>query len=122
MKELEVAIGEASSIEDARGQNQSQPQTLRKRGRPRKIVVEKTDGGDQLAAGVDAEAAAEESLEKALEKNKSSEELEGREFAHVDSSSACTTWITKEDGVSSQEVELFRSRKARRKSKPRKSC
>ena len=41
-KEVEVAIGEASSMgEDERGQNQSQPQIIRKRGRPRKIVEKK---------------------------------------------------------------------------------
>lgn len=111
-KELSVAIAEAASKGGDTGQQQeiTQPQAPRKRGRPRKVVVETES----------------EEKKKVVEEPKDQPPASTVEEQHGSASaSACTRIFTKEEGVLFEDIQLpkeepSRSR-ARRKSKPRKS-
>ncbi|XP_027332637.1 uncharacterized protein LOC113847617 [Abrus precatorius] len=107
IKELSVAIGEASSTIDEMGQQQQQPppQAPRKRGRPRKIIVKMESEEEK------AQAIAAQGTESSTEKGSTKEE-EG-------ASETCMR-ITKQEVMQLPKGEPSRSR-ARRKSKPRKS-
>ncbi|KAK7291190.1 hypothetical protein RIF29_06133 [Crotalaria pallida] len=117
MKELSVAIAEASStIDETVLQPQPQPpQAPRKRGRPRKIIlrVESEEKKSQViieqpAASITTQGGIESSMEK------------GEVNLEVQHEGASCTRVTKQEDVQVQKGEPSRS-KARRKSKPRKS-
>ncbi|CAL0327026.1 unnamed protein product [Lupinus luteus] len=110
MKELSVAIAEASFIQGAEtGQQEIQPQLPRKRGRPRKIIAMEANQEKKIDA-------AEKGTENTMKKEEQEEEEEEEE-----SIAACISFNSKE-----KEFQLItkgdpsRSR-VRRKSKPRKS-
>lgn len=114
-KELSVAIAESSSL-DAEGQQQ--PLTPRKRGRPRKIIAEKTEVEE-----VEEEIAAQEEEAHDVEggdskKVTTSDEKEQGQPSKMKEDA--TTMTTAAASSSKKQLSAPRSR-ARRKSKPRKS-
>ncbi|CAL0305833.1 unnamed protein product [Lupinus luteus] len=109
MKELSVAIAEASSIQGGeKGEHEIQSQTPRKRGRPRKIIVMERSQEKKIEAIEEAEKSRESSMKK-------EEEQEEEE-----SGAACISINRKEEEIQLPKEEPSRSR-VRRKSKPRKS-
>lgn len=128
-KALSVAIAEASSTGDETLQ-QPQPQTPRKRGRPRKII-EKPESHDkkeeQLTSGEAEEAPTETQLKKVKAGDEERQEQHEHQLEHQqlkgEGSSAYMVSTKKEEDQSAKMEgprEPPRSR-ARRKSKPRKS-
>ncbi|OIV89802.1 hypothetical protein TanjilG_30551 [Lupinus angustifolius] len=113
MKDLSVAIAEASSIEVGAemGQQEIQPQPPRKRGRPRKIIVMETNQEKKIEA---AEKATENSMKKEEQPQQQQEE----------SIAACMSINNtkeKEFQLIITKGEPSRRSRVRRKSKPRKS-
>ncbi|OIW03488.1 hypothetical protein TanjilG_14713 [Lupinus angustifolius] len=107
MKELSVAIAEASSTIDETLQQQQQSQPLqapRKRGRPRKIIVRMENHEEKKAQGIDS----------SMEKVEANEKVQ-----HEHEESSCIR-VTEQEEIQLPKVEPSRS-KARRKSKPRRA-
>lgn len=102
-KEVWAAIAEASTTID----EQQQPQTSRKRGRPRKIVVKMETSEEQR----EADSIGNNTREDSMEKEEKNEETEKE-----------TCMVKKEDEIEVPKgVVSCRSSRARRKSKPTKS-
>ncbi|KAE9603574.1 hypothetical protein Lal_00002285 [Lupinus albus] len=118
MKELSVAIAEASSIQGAeKGQEHVQSQAPRKRGRPRKIIVIERSQEKKIEAIEEAASTAEKSKESSKKKEEQQQQQQQEESAIA---AACISINTKEEEIQLPKGEPSRSR-ARRKSKPRKS-
>ncbi|XP_059279126.1 FK506-binding protein 4-like isoform X2 [Lycium ferocissimum] len=100
-KELSVAIAESSAMS---GDSQQQQITPRKRGRPRKIIVKD-----------------EEEVSGELKKLKTSEVEEESENKQGEKKKEKQEEFEEEKNLQPQKEQPTRSR-ARRKSKPRKSC
>ncbi|PON83364.1 hypothetical protein TorRG33x02_207790 [Trema orientale] len=127
-KEISVAIAEASSTKGDETHQQAQPQTPRKRGRPRKII-ETAEKSEEKAIELTEEAAHEKeqvvvgdvSTQSQSKKVKTSEEEQVLLLGQGE-----TQKLIKEEGGSSAAMggakkEVLPRRKGRRKSKPRKS-
>ncbi|OIV97624.1 hypothetical protein TanjilG_12381 [Lupinus angustifolius] len=116
MKELSVAIAEASSIQGGeKGQKQVQSQAPRKRGRPRKIIVMERTQEKKIEAASTAEKSKESSMKKEQEKQQ-----QQQEESATATEAACISINRKEEEFQLPKEEPSRNR-ARRKSKPRKS-
>ncbi|XP_039066911.1 uncharacterized protein LOC120212794 isoform X2 [Hibiscus syriacus] len=114
-KQLSVAIVEGSSAGEEAHQQQSQPQTPRKRGRPRKIV-ERT-GSEEMK-----EEEAAEVTESHSKKLKTTVEQQQKQEAKTEPEPSSTSIgsMKKGEGQSVAPKEPP-TRRTRRKSKPRKS-
>ncbi|GMY28430.1 FK506-binding protein 4-like [Fagus crenata] len=114
-KELSVAIAEASVTGDET--QQAQPQTPRKRGRPRKII-EKPESQDK-------QEEAEDTSNETQSKKVKTGEQDQQQLKGEGSSASMGVTNKEEDQSEKREVllpkEPPRTSRARRKSKPRKS-
>lgn len=119
-KELSVAIAESSSL-DAEGQQQQQPLTPRKRGRPRKIIADKTEAAGEVKEEEEAAQEGRDDIEgrKSQTLKISTEEEEKGQPSKMKEEAAATTTTTTTSSSSSKRQVPTKSR-ARRKSKPRK--
>ncbi|XP_039066910.1 ABC transporter F family member 4-like isoform X1 [Hibiscus syriacus] len=125
-KQLSVAIVEGSSAGEEAHQQQSQPQTPRKRGRPRKIV-ERT-GSEEMKEEEAAEVTESHSkklkttVEQQQKHEEEEEEQEQRPEAKTEPEPSSTSIgsMKKGEGQSVAPKEPP-TRRTRRKSKPRKS-
>ncbi|CAK7349292.1 unnamed protein product [Dovyalis caffra] len=116
-KELSVAIAEASITGD---ETQQQPQTPRKRGRPRKIIEKIESEVKREESIAEGTQATEQVIGSHSKKVKFSQEEEEQQQVEVEEPSASTRGTKKEEEKS--EVIREPPRKSRRrKSKPRKS-
>ncbi|KAL3573202.1 hypothetical protein D5086_027106 [Populus alba] len=116
-KELSVAIAEASAIED---ETRQQPQTPRKRGRPRKIIEKIESEVKKEESRVEGTQATEQVIGSQSKKVKTSpQEEEQKVEVEEPWRSSCTREKTKEEEKSEVREPPRRSR--RRKGKPRKS-
>ncbi|KAL3505296.1 hypothetical protein ACH5RR_035137 [Cinchona calisaya] len=112
-KELSVAVAESSSFLEAAEGQQPQPLSPRKRGRPRKVIVEKTEVEevkDEETAKESHDVEGSESKKKVKTSTEEEEEEEG-----LQQLSKTTTTSS-----SRKQFPAPRSRASRRKSKPRK--
>ncbi|KAL9360482.1 hypothetical protein Peur_048605 [Populus x canadensis] len=116
-KELSVAIAEASAIED---ETRQQPQTPRKRGRPRKIIEKIESEVKKEESRVEGTQAIEQVIGSQSRKVKTSpEEEEQKVEVEEPWRSSSTREKTKEEEKLDVREPPRRSR--RRKGKPRKS-
>ncbi|XP_011011281.1 PREDICTED: uncharacterized protein LOC105115908 [Populus euphratica] len=116
-KELSVAIAEASAIED---ETRQEPQTPRKRGRPRKIIEKIESEVKKEESRVEGTQATEQVIGSQSEKVKTSPQEEEQKVEIEESwRSSSTRGKTKEEEKSEMREPPGRSR--RRKGKPRKS-
>lgn len=125
-KELSVAIAESSSL-DAEGQQQQPPLTPRKRGRPRKIIADKTEAAGEVKEEEEAAQEGRDDVEgsksqtvkiSTAEEGEEEEEVKGQPSKMKEEAAAAAATTT--SSPSSKRQVPTKSR-ARRKSKPRKS-